>query len=167
MNVLCYAAPMKNLYTSLSSIALTVWVGGLLSIGYLAVPTLFSAQPDKQLAGKLAGEMFHAFGYIGIVCGLILLSHALWMKEQDGRQRRRALWIITAMLILGSIIQFGIAPHMAELKVLALPEDVMHSAYADKFKVLHGVSSVMYLIQSLLGLYLVARSTITKRIAAN
>lgn len=158
---------MKNLYTSLSSIALTVWVGGLLSIGYLAVPILFSAQPDKQLAGKLAGEMFHALGYIGIVCGLILLSHALWIKEQDARPRRRALWIITAMLILGSIIQFGIAPHMAELKVLALPEDVMHSVYADKFKVLHGVSSVIYLLESLLGVYLITISTMNKQIVTD
>ncbi|MDD4979416.1 MAG: DUF4149 domain-containing protein [Gallionella sp.] len=146
---------MKNLYTSLSSIALTIWVGGLVAIGYIAVPILFSAQPDKQLAGKLAGEMFHALGYIGIVCGLIVLTHTQWLKEK-GKQRSKGLWLVGTMLVLSLIIQFGISPQMAELKQLALPEDVMHSIYSDKFKTLHGVSSVMYLLQSLLGVYWVA-----------
>lgn len=146
---------MKNLYTSLSSIALTLWVGGLISIGYLAVPILFSAQLDKQLAGRLAGEMFHALGYMGIVCGLIVLTHTLWLKEK-GKQRSKGLWLVGTMLVLSLLIQFGISPHMAELKQLALPEDVMHSIYSDKFKALHGVSSVMYLLQSLLGVYWVA-----------
>lgn len=149
---------MKNLYTSLSSIALTLWVGGLVAIGYLAVPILFSAQPDKQLAGKLAGEMFHALGYMGLVCGLIILTQTWWLNEK-GKQRSKALWLVGAMLILSIAIQFGISPHMAELKQLALPEDVMHSIYADRFKVLHGVSSILYLTESLLGLYLIALKT--------
>lgn len=149
---------MKKLYSSLSSIALTLWVGGLISIGYLAVPLLFSAQPDKQLAGRLAGEMFHALGYMGMVCGLIVLTHTLWLTAKD-KQRSKALWLVGAMLVLSLIIQFGISPHMAELKQLALPEDVMHSIYADRFKVLHGVSSVLYLMESLLGLYLIALTT--------
>ena len=153
---------MKNLYTSLSSIALTLWVGGLISIGYLAVPILFNAQPDKQLAGRLASEMFHTLGYMGIVCGLIVLTHTLWLKEM-GKQRSKGLWLVGAMLVLNLIIQFGISPHMAELKQLALPEDVMHSIYADRFKVLHGVSSILYLLETLCGLYLVIVSNLSKK----
>lgn len=149
---------MKNLYSSLASLALALWVGGLISIGYLAVPILFSAQLDKQLAGRLAGEMFHALGYMGMVCGLIVLTHTLWAKEQ-GKQRSKTLWLVGTMLLLSLIIQFGISPHMAELKQLALPEDVMHSVYAERFKALHGVSSVLYLVESILGLYLTVLST--------
>ena len=152
---------MKNLYTSLSSIALTIWVGGLVAIGYIAVPILFSAQPDKQLAGRLAGEMFHAIGYMGIVCGLMVLTHTLWFKEK-GKQRSKGLWLVGTMLVLSLIIQFGISPHMAELKQLALPEDVMHSIYADRFKALHGISSILYLLETLCGLYLVIGSNLSK-----
>ena len=157
---------MKNLYTSLSSIALTLWVGGLISIGYLAVPILFSAQPDKQLAGRLAGEMFHALGYMGMVCGLMVLTHTLWLKEK-GKQRSKSLWLVGAMMVLNLTIQFGISPHMAELKQLALPEDVMHSIYADRFKVLHGVSSILYLAESLLGIYLITRTTQNLQLFSN
>lgn len=146
---------MKNFYASLAAVALSLWVGGLIAIGYLAVPTLFSQLADKQLAGRLAGEMFHALGYMGMVCGLIVLTHSWWRKERGKR------WLVAAMLLLNLAIQFGIAPQMAELKQLTLPGDVMHSIYAGRFKMLHGVSSILYLIESLLGLYLIARSRTT------
>jgi hypothetical protein len=62
------------------------------------------------------------------------------------------------MLVLGLVIQFGLSPVMADLKVQARPLDVMHSAFADRFKMLHGVSSILYLLESLLGMILVARA---------
>ncbi|MEO8342514.1 MAG: DUF4149 domain-containing protein, partial [Gallionella sp.] len=49
---------MKNLSHHLATLFTTAWVGGLWAIGYLAVPVLFYAQPDRQLAGLLAGQMF-------------------------------------------------------------------------------------------------------------
>jgi hypothetical protein len=54
---------MKNISDHLASLSLTAWVGSLWAIGYLAVPILFHAQPDRQLAGMLAGQMFTASGY--------------------------------------------------------------------------------------------------------
>ena len=161
---------MKKILPALCAIALTAWVGGLWSIGYLAVPVIFHAQPDKQLAGMLAGEMLNAVGYLGLVCGGILLlgeictagcghTRKIWQKK--------TFWIIAAMLVFGLIIQFGLSPVMADLKIQARPLDVMHSAFADRFKMLHGVSSILYLLESLLGLYLVTKSTMTKRIDVN
>jgi hypothetical protein len=61
-------------------------------------------------------------------------------------------------LLLTVILQFGIQPIMADLKAQALPLDVMHSEFADRFKMLHGVSSVFYLIESLLGAFLVIKT---------
>jgi hypothetical protein len=147
---------MKKLFPALSAIALTAWVGGLWATGYLAVPVLFHAQPDKQLAGLLAGEIFHVMGYVGIVCGGILLLRE--MSCGANFLRNKNVWIIAAMLVLGLVIQFGLSPVMADLKVQARPLDVMHSAFADRFKMLHGVSSILYLLESLLGMILVARA---------
>ena len=58
-------------------IILTLWVGALWAIGYLAVPFLFSGLDDRRLAGELAGEMFKAVGYVGLVSGIILLVTAV------------------------------------------------------------------------------------------
>jgi hypothetical protein len=60
-------------------------------------------------------------------------------------------------LLITLAIQCGIQPVMTGLKAQALPLDVMHSAFADRFKMLHGISSMLYLIQSVLGIFLVIK----------
>lgn len=132
---------------------MSAWVGSLWAIGYLAVPVLFYAQPDRQLAGMLAGTMFSRSAYLGLICGIYLLVYN-FMQPKTIRQR----WIVAVMLIITLIIQFAIQPAMTDLKLHALPLDVMHSTFAAQFKILHGLSSIAYLIESLLGAYLVIQS---------
>jgi len=145
---------MKNISHHLASLSITAWVGSLWAIGYLAVPVLFYAQPDRQLAGMLAGELFVRASYLGMSCGIYLLGYYI---VQSGRAalRQRTLWAVVTMLLITLIIQLGIQPAMTELKTLALPLDVTHSEFYGRFKMLHGVSSITYLIESLLGIYLV------------
>ena len=151
-----HCSPMKKLSQHLATLLLTAWVGSLWAVGYLAVPVLFYAQPDRQLAGMLAGQMFTLVAYVGMVCGMYLVIHHISLS---GRAvfRLTLFWVATVMLLITLEIQYGIQPVMADLKAQALPLDVMHSALADRFKMLHGVSSILYLIQSLLGIFLVIR----------
>ncbi|NOT20833.1 MAG: DUF4149 domain-containing protein [Sideroxydans sp.] len=148
---------MKNLPNHLSSFAITLWVGGLWVIGYLAVPILFYAQPDRQLAGMLAGKMFETLGYVGILCGAYLFLHR-WLAIGKPVSRDVSAWLIIVMLCITLLTQFTIQPLMTGLKLQALPLDVMQSAFAGQFKMWHGISSIIYLIQSLLGAWLVMRS---------
>ncbi|MDD4964806.1 MAG: DUF4149 domain-containing protein [Gallionella sp.] len=145
---------MKNLSAHFATLAITAWVGGLWAIGYFAVPILFHSQPDRQLAGLLAGNMFTALGYVGIVCGSYLLIHRVSIT---GKAVCRQFWIIAVMLLITLLLQFWIQPMMAEMKAHALPLDVMQSSLADAFKRWHGVSSILYLLESLLGGYLVLK----------
>lgn len=148
---------MKNLSHHLASLAIAAWAGSLWAIGYLAVPVLFNAQPDKQLAGMLAGEMFVVLGYLGMVCGAYLLIHRV-STFGSAAMRQTSFRVIAAMLLITLAMQFGIQPLMAGLKAQALPLEVMHSAFADSFKMWHGISSILYLIESLLGAVLVIQS---------
>lgn len=148
---------MKSILRHLAALAITLWVGGLWAIGYLAVPILFHAQPDKQLAGMLAGQMFEVMGYAGIVCGTYLLLHRLSMSGKAAL-REPLFPVIAAMLVITLSIQFGIQPLMADLKTQALPLDVMQSAFADRFRMWHGISSILYLAESLLGAWLAVKS---------
>lgn len=145
----------------LDGIALTFWVGSLWTVGYLAVPILFQVQPDKQLAGMLAGEMFRVQGVVGIACGLYLLLRD-GMKFGKLALRQPAFLAIALMLLITLAIQFGIQPLMAGLKSQALPLEVMKSPLADSFAMWHGISSILYLIESLLGASLVALTFRTK-----
>ena len=47
---------------------------------------------------------------------------------------------------------------MVQLKADAFPRDVMESVMRDRFVAWHGISSILYLVQSLLGLWLVVWS---------
>lgn len=147
---------MKNITHHLASLSVTAWVGSLWAVGYLAVPVLFYAQPDKQLAGMLAGQMFVKAGYLGLACG----SYLLWFYiSQSGKTafRQATFRIAAAMILLTLLIQYGIQPVMNDLKAQALPLDVMHSELAARFKMLHGISSIAYLIESVLGIFLVVK----------
>ena len=148
---------MRDLPRHLAALSVTLWVGGMWMLGYVVVPVLFKALPDRMLAGRIAGELFTLLAYIGIACALYLL---LFQLQQSGRAalRRSSFRITAAMLLLVLIGQFVLQPVLADLKLQAQPLDVMNSAFAAQFKTWHAVSGVIYLIQSLLGIALVLAS---------
>jgi hypothetical protein len=142
--------PPEALYLAL----LTLWVGGLWVIGYLVAPVLFASLADRQLAGVIAGKLFALIGWIGLGCAACLLSFLAW-RWRRAVFGQTAWWLVLGMAALTAVSLFGIQPLMQQLKADAWPGDVMESALRDRFVVWHGVSSVLYLLQSLLGLWLV------------
>lgn len=149
---------MDRLGDSLALIIITAWVGALWAIGYLAAPTLFYSLADnKPLAGVLAGKMFTWVAYLGIGSGFYLLIHRL---ARHGTQalKQGFFWAVLVMLLLTLAGHFGIQPLLAKLKAQAMPADVMQSVFADRFRAWHGVASIAYLMESLLGLVLVSKA---------
>ena len=148
---------MRRFADALDTIALTLWVGGLWTIGYVVAPTIFSALADRQLAGMLAGKLFALIGWIGLVCAAYLLLSMLF--RLGGRALRRGVfWLLLVMLALTAVSQFGLQPWLAQLKAEALPREVMESVLRDRFATWHGISSILYLVQSVLGALLVVGS---------
>ena len=133
-----------------------VWVGSLLTIGYAVAPVLFSSL-DRTTAGAVAAQLFRIEGVLGAVCGILLLGLANVMVRRGGNAYRRLRWFVAGMLICVLVGYFALQPFMNAMRVAALEAgtDLAHSAYAARFGMLHGVSSVFYLIESLLGIVLV------------
>ncbi len=147
---------MRRLAEILHGVALTLWVGGLWSIGYLVAPTLFHAlSNDRHLAGQLAGRLFELIGWVGLVCAIYVLLFLL-VRLRRAALRRWDFWLLILMLLLTVVGLFGVQPLLAQLKADALPREVMASVLRDRFAAWHGVSSILYLLQSLVGLLLVA-----------
>ena len=147
---------MTRLPDLLAAWSLTLWVGGLWAVGYLAAPTLFYSLDDRVLAGMLAGKMFGHIAWVGLACGLWLLVFRI-ARLGGGALKQGFFWIVLVMLVLSLAQQFGIQPVLQQLKDQAMPKDVMESLFRDRFAAWHGVSSAVYLIQSLLGLAAVAK----------
>ena len=129
---------------------LTLWVGAIWAIGYIAVPTLFGTLDDRQLAGLLAGKMFTAVSYVGLFCGVILMISTIRCAYPLKSNVR--FWLLIFMLALVCIGEFILQPQMAELKLLGL---VQGSEALNYFDQLHYISSILYMVNSLLGLALV------------
>lgn len=127
---------------------LTLWVGGMWAVGYIVAPILFNTLDDRQLAGMLAGQTFTAMSYVGLVCGSLLLIGGAysrgWKHWRHG--------VLLLMLVIVCVGQFVLQPMMAELKAQGLVEG---SKAAATFGKLHGVASILFLINSLAGLLLV------------
>ncbi len=148
---------MHKLSEALYLVVVTLWVGGLWAIGYLVAPVLFASLGDRQLAGVVAGKLFALIGWIGLGGAAYLL---IFLFSRWGSQafKRSVFWLVLVMALLTAASQFGIQPLMAQLKADALPREVMESVLRDRFAAWHGVSSILYLVQSVLGLWLVAWS---------
>lgn len=142
---------MNNNYLAYGEkILLTLWVGSMWFAGYVVAPVLFQLL-DKTTAGAVAGQIFSVNSYLGLFCGLFLMLSLLFKPVED-RAGHFRLWIIILMLCVILAGQFILAPMMVELKQAGIIEG---SENASQFGRLHGVSSVLFLINSLLGLVLV------------
>ena len=130
-------------------ILLTLWVGSLWTTGYIVAPVLFK-QLDRVTAGNVAGQLFTIISYVGLIVVVLLLLVAILQSGLHALQswRNRILLIMFLLILIG---QFGLQPMMADLKAAGLQGE-----HARQFATLHGVASVLYLINSILGLALVS-----------
>lgn len=148
---------MLRLSLFLEQFLVALWVGGLWVTGYGIVPTLFAKLTDRQLAGQIAGWIFSFVGEFGIAMGVLLIALRAWTRR--GRIfRSPVFWCAFSMLLLASLATFWIQPLMAELKNAAQPLPIMESSLRERFSLWHGISSSLYLLQSLLGIGLIIAS---------
>ncbi len=152
---------MRRFWDGLAGTLLVLWIGGMWATGYLTAPVLFATLDDKQLAGNLAGRLFDWMAWIGIAAATYLLVYRV---ARDGGAALKTLffWLVALVLALTLAAQFGVQPILQGLKDQAMPQAVMQSVFADRFRHWHGVSSILYLIQSALGLVLVWRAGLAR-----
>lgn len=148
---------MARVFDQFAILLLTAWVGALWAIGGLAAPVLFHVLADKSQAGMLAGQMFSWLSYFGIVAAFVLLIHRLSVFGLQAF-KQGYFWIVVAMLLLILAGQFGIQPILAHLKAQAGAVGVVNSVFADRFAHWHGVASVAYLLECVLGVALVIKA---------
>ncbi len=147
------AALSANLRTLLA----TLWVGSLWTVGYLVAPTLFATLPDRALAGSIAGSLFRVEAWVSVACGLSLFAVLLFDRQFE--RRRFCMIAVLLMLTCLTVGYFGLQPFMAALReTAALNGGVMDDATRSRFGLLHGVASVIYLVQSLIGVALVLKA---------
>ncbi len=139
------------MYQSGERILLTLWIGGMWAIGYIVAPTLFSILDDRILAGTIAGRLFFIMSLVGIFCSTVLLAGQIMQFGKSCFSKKHwQTWILILMLLIILIGQFILQPMMSELREAGLVADTKI-----KFGRLHGLSSMLFLVNSLAGLVLI------------
>jgi len=141
---------MPGLAARARLLLITFWAGSLWTVGYVAAPTLF-ASFDRPLAGSVAAVLFASQAWVSIACGGALL--ALLTQVADARARRRLQLLVVAMLVCAVAMHFWLQPLMASLRGAMMDE-----AARARFGMLHGVSALIYLVESLLAGFLLLKN---------
>lgn len=138
----------------LRAIARTLWIGGMWVVGIIVAPILFSAL-DNVTAGMVAGRLFAAIAWVGLVCGIFLLADYVLRYGARGL-KQGGFWLLLGMLVCIVINHFAVTPIIASLKL-----QMNHAAeglFGGGFSTWHAISSLIYLLQSLMALVYLLRS---------
>lgn len=109
-------------------VLIVLLAGSLWSAALIVAPTLFYLQPDRQLAGQLAGRIFSIETYLAAAAALFGLL-------LPGRTKLVPAFLAAALLALN---EWGLRPVMAQARLQG-------ASYGLSFGAWHGVSSLIYL----------------------
>lgn len=134
---------------------IALWVGSLWWMIVVA-NVIFDKVPSSYLAGLIAGQLFEYLSYFSLVV-LTFVMFRLFKGEGWRVVKNSLFWISLFILFIVLMNLFGIKPFLEALKIQALPKEVMESIFADRFSLWHGISSIAYLIHSLLATFLMLK----------
>lgn len=134
----------------LAAVLAALWLGMQIGFGYVAAPVLF-ARLDKGPAGDIAGSFFHVVNWLGLAAWLLIW--VLWRADNRRRYRpgRSHGWALFLFLLI-AFNEWVMAPVVAAVK--SGGSNWLHSQIGGGFGIWHGMSSMVYLAASLLGLVL-------------
>jgi len=134
-----------------------LWTGSLWALGYIAAPAAFSILPSN-LAGDVVALLLNRQAWLSIACALLLLVLLRFSTDLLPAKRGFLGWLVLGMLACALVIFVGLQPAMAQLRELAGAGGVRASPYWTQFAVMHGVSQLFHLVESLLGAWLILKS---------
>jgi len=148
---------MSRLVPNLRLLLAALWAGSVWAVSYLAAPSAFAVLDSTQ-AGNVVAVMLTREAWLAIALAVLLALLMARSTDLDAK-RRRWLWIcIGGMLACSLAVYLGLQPAMAAIREAAGPSGVRASPQWGTFAALHGVSQLLYLIETVLGAVLVIKS---------
>ena len=135
----------------------SLWAGSVWAVSYLAAPSAFAVL-DSTRAGNVVGAMLTREAWLAIALAAVLALLVWRSPDLDARRRRWLVWLAGGMLACSLVVYLGLQPMMAAIRESAGPAGVRASPQWGTFAALHGVSQLLYLVESVLGAVLVVKS---------
>jgi hypothetical protein len=154
-----------NLFrSSLYSLTLALWIGGIAIFTFLVTPVLFKSYP-RDMAGAMVEKLFPPyFSYNLVMSVLALTLLVLLATDRSVRAYRRSIALLAAALLINIFITFKLHPETVKAKQqIASFERVSPEAPERKaFARLHGLSAVLNLLLLVDGVVLLAINPLCK-----
>jgi hypothetical protein len=138
-------------------LVVALWAGSLWAIGFLAAPAVF-ASVDSTLAGNVVARLLTREAWLSMACAALLLVLVRLAPDLDARRKRVLNMLVLAMLALTLVNFFGLQPVMAQLREAAGAGGMRASPQWTQFAILHGVSQLVYVVESVLAAVLVVKN---------
>ena len=149
--------PLQGRLSAVRLLVAAFWAGALWVLGYIAAPAVFSVA-SGPLAGEIVGTFLRRLAWISIACAALMLVLVRLSPDLAPGRRRYLNLLVLAMLACALAMFVGLQPAMAALREAAGPGGVRASPQWTQFAVLHGVSQLFHVIESVLALVLVVKS---------
>jgi hypothetical protein len=129
----------------LAALVAGLWAGLILGIAAIGAPASF-ANAARDVAGRVAGQMFAQEAYVSLVAAVALLVLVRRQARDDAQAGRGSALSANVLLVLGALFctvfgYFAMQPMMASARA---GQGLL------SFGVLHGVSAVFFLLKGLL-----------------
>ena len=134
-----------------------LWAGALWVLGYVAAPAVFSIA-SGTLAGDVVGAFLHRLAWISFACAALMLVLVKMSADLDAARRRFLNLLVLAMLACALVMCVGLQPAMAQMREAAGPEGIRASPLWTRFAIMHGVSQLFHLVESILAAVLLLKS---------
>jgi hypothetical protein len=156
---------MKALFTSLYTITLALWTGGMTIFTLVVTPAIFRSY-SRDVAGEIVGRLFPGyFLYTLALSALALLLFLLLGGNPAAKAYRFSLFLLTAALLVNAYITFKLHPDAVQIKrqVTSFEQESSDSPARREFRRLHGISAVLNLCVLADGITLLVLSPFLKK----
>lgn len=133
-----------NFLKCIGDVTLIFWAGLCWALGYVFIPTLFVNFPRVE-AGAIAGQLFSVENTTGLICAMILLVDYR-VRFSKSLFHQCGFWLLMFTICLLMTRYIVLSPLIEQVKIVG---------DTDRFSLLHGLSQVVYLMQSVALLFLV------------
>ncbi len=145
---------MSIFFEKISIVLVSLWVGGLWTM--LMVTTILFNKMPNYIASSLALDMHLFVNLFGVISSFILLF--IGFKSTGAAYLKSSIfWMIIVLLVIIFISYFGINPIIENLKVNDLPKELMEGFFAERFDNWYGIASIAYLIECIIGIFLLLK----------
>jgi hypothetical protein len=134
-----------------------LWAGALWVLGYIAAPAVF-ATASGPVAGDIVRVLLQRLAWISIACAILMLVLVQVSPDLERGRRRFLQLVLLAMLACALVMFVGLQPAMAQMREAAGPLGIRTSPLWTKFAIMHGVSQLFHLVESVLAAILLIKS---------